>query len=229
MSPIRIACYPRVPIPHKLSVGFLALVVLGACSASAGPTAAPTTARSVSTSAAPSPTVDVTIPAPTSTATTGSAPMTTAAPSTTTVATTTAVPSTTTVATTTATLPSTATLAPATTTTTAPPPPAATTTTTRIDLVVVGREVASVTGCTNCHSSNGAPGLGPTWAGALGSDRLLADGSTVIVSAGYIRESIVSPSAKVVDGYSPGLMPEGYASTLTTADIDALVAYIASL
>ena len=55
----------------------------------------------------------------------------------------------------------------------------------------------------------------------------LSDGSTVTATAGYIEESIRFPDAKIVEGFSAGLMQSGYDS-LPGEDIAALVAYIAS-
>jgi nitric oxide reductase subunit C len=53
-------------------------------------------------------------------------------------------------------------------------------------------------------------------------------------AAGYLRESIVSPSAHLVPGtiYSAGgrsFMPDNYDETLTSEQIDQLVAYLVTL
>lgn len=45
----------------------------------------------------------------------------------------------------------------------------------------------------------------------------------------YIRQSIMEPSAYVVEGYPDMLMPQVYASIFTDAQIDDLVAYLMSL
>lgn len=82
-------------------------------------------------------------------------------------------------------------------------------------------------GCVNCHSINGADGLGPTWTGLAGSTVPLSDGSTVTATAGYIEESIRFPDTKIVEGFSAGLMQSSY-NTLSEGEIAALVAYVAS-
>jgi cytochrome c oxidase subunit 2 len=110
-----------------------------------------------------------------------------------------------------------------TTTTTAPP----VTTTTSIDYVAWGAELAGDLGCQNCHSTNGSAALGPTWAGLAGSTVPLADGSSVTATAGYIEESIRFPDAKIVEGFSPGLMQSGY-NSLSDGEIAALVAFVSS-
>ena len=47
--------------------------------------------------------------------------------------------------------------------------------------------------------------------------------------AGYIRQSIVSPNAVVVEGFPSDLMPQNFADLLAAAELDALVAYLSSL
>ena len=58
-----------------------------------------------------------------------------------------------------------------------------------------------------------------------GSTVTLTDGSTVTATSGYIRESIVTPDAKIVEGFAPGLMQ---VVSLTEEEILSLVAYISS-
>jgi len=213
---------------RSLAVAVAMTVVLGACSTPPEQAAPPTAGMDTSTSTAPTPIVTTTQVATSTIATptpTTATPTTTVSTSTTT---TKPAPTTTTSRAPTTTAPQTTTTTPPTTTTTAPPP-TTTTTAATIDLVALGREVSVAAGCTVCHSSDGSPGLGPTWSDAYGSTVLLDDGSTVTATAAYVRESIVDPNVRIVDGYFPGLMQDGYAITLSAADIDAIVAYIASL
>ncbi len=80
-------------------------------------------------------------------------------------------------------------------------------------------------GCSGCHTfkpagSNGA--VGPSL------DNLAADakkaGEDVDV---YVRESIVDPNKVVVSGYAAGVMPGSYGQSLSAAELDGLVAYLA--
>ena len=89
----------------------------------------------------------------------------------------------------------------------------------------MGSELATNLGCRNCHSSDGSAGLGPTWLGLAGSTVTLTDGTTVTATGGYIRESITAPDAKIVEGYTAGLMQS---VSLTEDEITALVAYIST-
>ena len=55
----------------------------------------------------------------------------------------------------------------------------------------------------------------------------LEGGSAVVVDENYLRESILSPQAKIVLGYQP-VMPT-FQGVLKDKQIDALIAYIKSL
>lgn len=65
-------------------------------------------------------------------------------------------------------------------------------------------------GCVSCHSLDGTPGAGPTWQGIYDHEVTLDDGSTLTVDDEYIRESILMPNAKIVEGYLPNLMPQNF-------------------
>ena len=88
---------------------------------------------------------------------------------------------------------------------------------------------ASPTACVTCHSADGTTKVGPTWRGIYGTEVTLADGTTVTVDDEFIRESIIDPNAKVVDGFPPSIMPRNYRDTLSDEDIEAITAYIKSL
>lgn len=88
---------------------------------------------------------------------------------------------------------------------------------------------ASPTPCRSCHSADGSPRVGPTWQGLYRGEETLSDGTSVAVDDEYIRESIVDPNAKVVEGFSPNIMPRNYRDTLSDEDIEAITAYIRSL
>lgn len=93
--------------------------------------------------------------------------------------------------------------------------------------------------CNACHSiAPGADMAGPTLAGlATRAAEIIAspqyEGEATDVE-GYIRESIVAPSAYLVPGamYSAGgtsFMPTGYSESLTDEQVDQLAAYLATL
>lgn len=92
--------------------------------------------------------------------------------------------------------------------------------------------------CNACHST--APGAnmaGPTMAGIVSRARETLQSGDYRGEAtdveGYIRESIVTPSAHLVPGdmYSAGgtsFMPTGYGESLSDEEIDQMVAYLAT-
>jgi len=92
-----------------------------------------------------------------------------------------------------------------------------------------GRQVAQTQGCLACHTIDGTASVGPSWRGIWGSQRQLASGQTVTADAGYVRESITRPDAKVVQGFQPGVMPQNYEQQLTDQQLQDLIAYIESL
>lgn len=101
------------------------------------------------------------------------------------------------------------------------------------DLVVKGEQFFGQFACASCHSTSGQVMSGPPLNGLYGHDVTLSDGTTVTADASYLRESILNPNARVVDGFPPGMMAaviSGFQGQLETGDtVDALVAYIASL
>jgi cytochrome c oxidase subunit 2 len=45
----------------------------------------------------------------------------------------------------------------------------------------------------------------------------------------FIRTSIVDPNAEIARGFSPGVMPPNFEDSLSPAELDALVQYLASV
>ena len=107
-------------------------------------------------------------------------------------------------------------------------PPATTGTTKPAGDPAAGERVFNAQGCNACHVAKGSGGqVGPKLDGIWGSKVKLTNGQEVTVDEAFTRESIVSPSAKVVAGYQP-IMPTSYAS-LPAQDLQNLIAFIASL
>jgi cytochrome c oxidase subunit 2 len=89
-----------------------------------------------------------------------------------------------------------------------------------------GQRLFEQRGCASCHISAGG-GPGPSLAGVYGSQVQLASGETVTADDNYIHESIVNPSAKVVNGYQP-IMPS-FQGQLSEQEILQIIAYLKSL
>ncbi len=92
-------------------------------------------------------------------------------------------------------------------------------------LVQLGERVFNEKGCSACHSVDGSGGVGPSVKGIWGKREKLVGGTTVLVDENYIRESIVKPGAKVVDGYDDIMPP----TPLDDREIQGVATYIQSL
>lgn len=77
--------------------------------------------------------------------------------------------------------------------------------------------------CITCHGT----GRGPSLNGVYGKPVKLSDGSTVVADDAYVRESVLYPSVKIVEGYKP-IMPT-YKGQVTEEQLLQLIAYIKSL
>jgi len=93
-------------------------------------------------------------------------------------------------------------------------------------LASTGQSLFQQLGCSTCHRSD-VQDRGPNLIGVFGKPVLLEDGRTVIGDENYIRESILSPGAKVVRGFKP-IMPV-FQGLISEEQLNALVAYIKSL
>jgi cytochrome c oxidase subunit II len=89
-----------------------------------------------------------------------------------------------------------------------------------------GERVFRESGCITCHLADGT-GPAPSLLGVYGNVVHLTNGQTATADDAYIRESILSPAAKIVSGYKP-LMPS-FQGQLSEERILDLVAYIRSL
>ena len=103
------------------------------------------------------------------------------------------------------------------------------------ETIALAIEAMTRTGCNSCHVTTGLPlvdaaMLGPdqTNLGAIAASR--REGYS---AEEYLRESIVEPSAFIVEecplGQCLQVMPENYGDLLSDAEINAIVAYLLSL
>ncbi len=81
--------------------------------------------------------------------------------------------------------------------------------------------------CVGCHSINGSPGTGPTWQHMWGNP-VATDKGTVQVEENYVRESILQPNAKIVNGFQAGIMPS-YAGQLKDDEIASIIEFMKTL
>lgn len=88
-----------------------------------------------------------------------------------------------------------------------------------------GRRVLETKGCVACHSLDGKPGVGPTFKGVWGRNEEFIDGSSQVVDAAYIKESILDPPKRIVKGFGP-VMPK---LPITDPEIDQVIEFVKTL
>jgi cytochrome c oxidase subunit 2 len=93
-------------------------------------------------------------------------------------------------------------------------------------LSATGEKIFSELGCATCHRSD-TQGRGPNLQRVFGKPVLLEDGRTVFADENYIRESILDPGAKIVNGYKPVMST--FQGLVSEEQLNALVAYVKSL
>jgi cytochrome c oxidase subunit 2 len=93
-------------------------------------------------------------------------------------------------------------------------------------LSATGEKVFGELGCVTCHRSD-TQGRGPNLQGVFDKPVLLQDGRTVTADENYVRESILDPGAKIVNGFKP-VMPT-FQGLVSEEQLNALVAYVKSL
>jgi cytochrome c oxidase subunit 2 len=89
-----------------------------------------------------------------------------------------------------------------------------------------GKQLFASLGCSTCHRFD-IQGRGPNLTGVYSKPVLLEDGRTVIADENYVRESILNPTAKIVNGFKP-VMPT-FQGLVSDEQLNALVAYVKSL
>ena len=96
-------------------------------------------------------------------------------------------------------------------------------------MVASGADLFQSLACVTCHRAGdtGRLARGPALEGVYGSQVKLADGRTVLADDNYIRESILTPTAKVTAGWEP-VMPT-FQGQVSEEQLSQLIAYVRSL
>ncbi len=81
-------------------------------------------------------------------------------------------------------------------------------------------------GCHTCHKAESI-GRGPTLVGVFGNPVQLESGETVVADESYIRESVLNPQTKIVNGYKP-IMPT-FQGQISEETLLQIITYIKSL
>jgi len=92
--------------------------------------------------------------------------------------------------------------------------------------VATGEELFQKYSCNTCHR-NDSSARAPILAGLFGETVKFIDGETLVVDTDYLRQSIMDPRARIVDGYQP-VMPT-FQGQMTEEELLELVQYIRSM
>jgi cytochrome c oxidase subunit 2 len=93
-------------------------------------------------------------------------------------------------------------------------------------LATTGAKLFTDLACNTCHRPD-AQGRGPVLEGLFGKTVWLQNGETVTVDEAYVRESILTPAAKITRGFQP-IMPT-FQGIVSEEQLLALVEYVKSL
>jgi cytochrome c oxidase subunit 2 len=96
-----------------------------------------------------------------------------------------------------------------------------------LSLAEMGERVATEQGCMRCHTPDGTPHIGPTWAGMYEATIPLVGGGVAVADPEYLTESMMDPRAKIHLGYPP-VMPS-YQGVLTAPQVGAIIEYLRAL
>ena len=101
----------------------------------------------------------------------------------------------------------------------------------KVDKKVIAKEILENNGCLGCHSTDGSARVGPSYKGIFERKTKVKIGDTlkeIVADKAYIKESILNPNAKIVDGFNGGMM-SSYKGVLSNEDIDILIEYFKGL
>ena len=83
-------------------------------------------------------------------------------------------------------------------------------------------------GCVSCHTVDGTPKIGPTLKGVYGSMVRVVGGPPLEANDDYIRQSLLEPDFRVVEGFESVRMPT-FKGQLKDHEIDELIQYLKTL
>ena len=95
-----------------------------------------------------------------------------------------------------------------------------------LSMAEAGEQQFTQLGCQTCHKSESG-GRGPSLVGVYNEPQKLTNGKEVVADTDFLRESILYPNAKILEGYQ-AIMP-AYNGQINEQSLNQLVAYIKSL
>lgn len=96
-----------------------------------------------------------------------------------------------------------------------------------LSMAEVGHKVYAAR-CVVCHNTSDQKLVGPGFKELFGKERKFADGTVAVADENYIRESILNPNAKIVEGFPGGQMPT-FAGQLDEQEIMGVIEFLKTL
>jgi cytochrome c oxidase subunit 2 len=93
-------------------------------------------------------------------------------------------------------------------------------------LASAGEKLFQDLACNTCHRSD-TQGRGPVLVGLFGKTQNLEGGGSIVVDEAYVRESILTPSAKITAGFQP-IMP-AFQGLITEEQLLELIEYVKAM
>lgn len=87
-----------------------------------------------------------------------------------------------------------------------------------------GANLFKAKGCNACHSLDGSRLVGPSFKGLAGKTEKTSGGD-VTVDLAYVKESILTPMAKITEGYPPAMPPQ----VLNDLEIESIFLFLETL
>lgn len=94
--------------------------------------------------------------------------------------------------------------------------------------VEMGKRLYQQQACIGCHTLDGKPLVGPSFKGIFGRTENIKGGGAVTADENYIRESILTPAAKIVEGFPENQMPV-YQGVLNEDQITAIIEFLKTI
>ncbi len=94
----------------------------------------------------------------------------------------------------------------------------------KVASVEAGAALYKARACNACHSIDGSKLVGPSFKGLWGRTEKTSGGD-VTVDLAYLKESLVNPMAKIVEGYPPAMPPQ----VLTDLEVESIALYLQTL
>ena len=88
----------------------------------------------------------------------------------------------------------------------------------------IGAALYKAKGCNACHSLDGSKLVGPSFKGVWGRAEKTSGGD-VTVDLAYVKESVLTPMAKIVEGFPPAMPPQ----VLTDLEIESITLFFQTL